>query len=57
MDSEKSMSLCETRQGLCKVNAPVCDPFLGCSHFFIFSSFDEANDKKPYNNHYKHNPE
>ena len=40
-----------------KVNAPVCDPVSGCDHFFIFSSIDEANDEKPYDNHYKHYPE
>ena len=39
------------------VNVPVCDPFLVCRHFFIFSSIDQANDKKPYDNHYKHYPE
>ena len=40
-----------------KVHAPVCDPILVCGHFFIFSYIDEANDKKPYDNHYKHYPE
>ena len=35
----------------------VCDPVSGCGHFFIFSYIDEANDKKPYDNHYKHYPE
>ena len=34
-----------------KVNAPVC------GHFLIFSSIHEANDKKPYDNPYKHYPE
>ena len=29
-----------------KVNVPVCDPVSVCGHFFIFSSIDEANDKK-----------
>ena len=37
-----------------KINAPVCNPVSVCGHFFIFSSFDEANDKKPYDNDYKH---
>ena len=40
-----------------KVNSPVCDPVSACGHFFIFSSIDEVNDKKPYDNHYKHYPE
>ena len=40
-----------------KVNASVCDPVSVCGYFFIFSSIDEANDKKPYDNHYKHYPE
>ena len=35
-----------------KVNAPVCDPVSVYGHFFIISSIDEANDKKPYDNHY-----
>ena len=29
-------------------NAPVRDPVSVCGHFFILSSIDEANDKKPY---------
>ena len=41
----------------CKVNAPVCEPLSVCGHFFIFSAIDEANDKKLYDNHYKHYPE
>ena len=39
------------------VNASVCDPVSGCGHFFTFSSIDEANDEKPYDNHYTHYPE
>ena len=39
-----------------KVNAPVCNPVSMCGHFFIFSSIDEANGKKPYDNHYKNYP-
>ena len=37
-----------------KANEPVCDPAAACGHFLIFSSIDEANDKKPYDNLYKH---
>ena len=37
-----------------KINAPVCDPVSVCGDFFIFSSINEANDKKTYDNHYKH---
>ena len=40
-----------------KVNAPFCDPVSVCGHFSIFSSIDEANDKKSYDNQYKHYPE
>ena len=40
-----------------KVNAPVCDPVSVCGNFFIFSFIDEADDEKPYDNHYKHYPE
>ena len=38
-------------------NAPVCDSVSVCGRFLIFSSVDEANDGKPYDNHYKHYPE
>ena len=34
-----------------KANATVCDPVSVCGRFFIFSSIDKANDKKPYDNH------
>ena len=40
-----------------KVNAPVYDPGSVCGHFFIFSSIDEANDEKPYDNHHENYPE
>ena len=40
-----------------KVNAAVYDPVSVCGHFFIFSSIDEANDEKLYDNHYKRYPE
>ena len=40
-----------------KVNAPVCDPVSFCGYSFVFSSIDEANDEKPYDNHYKNYPE
>ena len=40
-----------------KVNAPVCDPVSVCGHFLIFSFIDKVNDKKLYDNHYKHYPE
>ena len=41
-----------------KVNATVCDPVSVCGRrFFIFLSVDEANDKKAYDNHYKHYPD
>ena len=39
------------------MSAPVCNSVSVSGHFFIFSSIDEANHKKPYDNDYKHHPE